>query len=379
MLFVKREELKTGMRLARPIYNKDGVLLYERNSKLTSQGIESIKNFGLIGIFVLEPAEPVPPMTQADIDFERFQTMCVFSIQEEMEKILQTKRLNKLPTITANIIKNYGHLDKKINFVQNLRSKEDYTFKHSLNVAILCAMITHVLNMKVDEQLDTVQAAIIHDIGKMTVPKSISDKDVLTVEEQQVVRAAEIQGFNFIDIVFSSNPNIKRICSQAQKAIESVDTNEDISNMKMVNGARVLAVAETFDTMTAMNVGRPPESEVAALKHLLENPQVYNSDIVSGLIRSINILAPGVSVELNTGEKALVLAANEMNILEPMILMFHDNSIVDLSDRDEYGDMEIKDIMKTMDNRHVMDMDMLKKQGIKVEEPEYVEPVPTVL
>ena len=378
MLFVKREELKTGMRLARPIYNKDGVLLYERNSKLTSQGIESIKNFGLIGIFVLEPAEPVPPMTQADIDFERFQTMCVFSIQEEMEKILQTKRLNKLPTITANIIKNYGHLDKKINFVQNLRSKEDYTFKHSLNVAILCAMITHVLNMKVDEQLDTVQAAIIHDIGKMTVPKSISDKDDLTAEEQQVVRAAEIQGFNFIDIVFSSNPNIKRICSQAQKAIESVDTHEDISNMKMVNGARVLAVAETFDTMTAMHVGRPPESEVAALKHLLENPQVYNSDIVSGLIRSINILAPGVSVELNTGEKALVLAANEMNILEPMILMFHDNSIVDLSDRDSYGDMEIKDIMKTMDNRHVMDMDMLKKQGIKVEEPEYVEPVASV-
>ena len=378
MLFVKREELKTGMRLARPIYNKDGVLLYERNSKLTSQGIESIKNFGLIGIFVLEPAEPVPPMTQADIDFERFQTMSVFSIQEEMEKILQTRRLNKLPTITANIIKNYGHLDKKINFVQNLRSKEDYTFKHSLNVAILCAMITHVLNMKVDEQLDAVQAAIIHDIGKMTVPKSISDKDVLTEEEQQAVRAAEIQGFNFIDIVFSSNPNIKRICSQAQKAIESVDTHEDISAMKMVGGAKVLAVAETFDTMTAMNVGRPPESEVAALKHLLENPQVYNSDIVSGLIRSINILAPGVSVELNTGEKALVLAANEQNILEPMILMFHDNSIVDLSDRDKYGDLEIKDIMKTMDNRHVMDMDMLKKQGIKVEEPEYVEPVASV-
>ena len=116
MLFVKRDELKKGMRLARPIYNKDGVLLYERNSKLTAQGIESIKNFGLIGIFVLEPAEPVPPMTQADIDFERFQTMNVFSIQEEMERIIQTRRLNKMPTIAANIIKNYGHLDKKNQF-----------------------------------------------------------------------------------------------------------------------------------------------------------------------------------------------------------------------------------------------------------------------
>ena len=67
MLFVKREDLKTGMRLARPIYNNNGVLLFERNSKLTQQGIESIRNFGLIGIFVLEPAEPVPPMTQDDI------------------------------------------------------------------------------------------------------------------------------------------------------------------------------------------------------------------------------------------------------------------------------------------------------------------------
>ena len=359
MLFVKLEELKTGMRLARPIYNKDGVLLYERNSKLTSQGIESIRNFGLIGLFVLEPAEPVPPMTQVDIDFERFQTMSVFSIQEEMEKILKTKRLGKTPTITSNIIKNYGHLDKKI--------------KHTLNVAMLSAMITHVLNMKVDEQLEAVEAALIHDIGKMTVPKSIADKDVLSEEDQRAVRVAEIQGFDLIESVYSSTPNIKRICTQSQKALESLETGDDISNMKMVNGAKVLAVADTFDSMTAMQAEKAPESEVAALKHLLDNPQVYDSAIVNGLIRSINILAPGVSVELNTGEKALVITANEDNILEPMILMFGDNSIIDLSNRKMYGDLEIKDIMKTMDNRYVMDVELLKRQGIKVEEPHYVE------
>lgn len=372
MLFVKRDELKKGMRLARPIYNKDGVLLYERNSKLTLQGIESIRNFGLIGIFVLEPAEPVPPMTQADIDFERFQTMNVFSIQAEMEKILQTKRLNKMPTIAANIIKNYGHLDKKINFVQNLRSKEDYIYKHSLNVAILCAMITHVMRLRLDEQVETVQAAIIHDIGKLTVPKHIAEKDVLSDEEQELLRDAQLQGHDLIDLVFASSPNIKRICTQAQKALASLGTEEDISSMKMVNGARVLAVAEAFDTMTAMQVERAPESEVAALKHLLANPQVYDGRVVEGLIRSINILAPGVSVELNNREKALVLTANERNILEPVILMFGDNSVVDLSDRGRFGDLEIKDIMKTMDNRHVMDMDLLKQQGIKVEEPAYV-------
>lgn len=77
MQFKRIEELKAGMRLARPIYNKNGVLLYERDSKLTQQGISSIKNFGLIGLFILEPAEPAPPMTAEDIEFERFQTFNV--------------------------------------------------------------------------------------------------------------------------------------------------------------------------------------------------------------------------------------------------------------------------------------------------------------
>ena len=53
--------------------------------------------------------------------------------------------------------------------------------------------------------------------------------------------------------------------------------------------------------------------------------------------------------------------------------MFKDNTIIDLADMDLYEDLEIKDIMKTLDNRHVMDMDLLKRNGIELEEAEYVE------
>lgn len=373
MIFVKREDLKIGMRLARPIYNKNGVLLYERNSKLTSQGIDSIKNFGLIGLFVLEPAEPVPPMTQADIDFERFQTMCVFSLQEELDKIIQTKKSAKIQVIISDVIKNYGHLDKKINFIQNLRSKEDYIYKHSLNVAILCAMITHVMNLPVAEQLETVHAAAVHDIGKLAASKSLDEKEHLNEAEKERVRNAELAGFDLLEIVFSTSPNIKRICVQAAKNLENLDKGESSENMKMVMGAKVLAVAETFDTMTAMRYNKDPASEVAALKHLLDNPDYFDPKVVKGLVDAINILAPGVSVELNSGDKALVLAANPNNILRPMVLCFGDNAIIDLGNERMYGDLEITDIMKTMDNRYIMDTELLKKQGIKVEEPVYVE------
>ena len=60
------------------------------------------------------------------------------------------------------------------------------------------------------------------------------------------------------------------------------------------------------------------------------------------------------------------------NILKPLVLTFNDNRIIDLGNRVYDGHIEIVDIMKTMDNRHVMNMDLLKRQGIEVEEQEYV-------
>ena len=370
MRFIKSEDLKTGMRIARPIYNKNGVLLYERNSKLTMQGINSVKNFGLLGIFILEPAEPVPPMTRADVEFERFQTMCVFSIKEELDAIAESGRAQRTQMIASNIIKNYGHLDTKINFMQNLRSKEDYIYKHSLNVAILCAMITHVMNIRVEEQLEIVQAAIVHDIGKMMRIEAEETAGAPLID--MPMEAREQAGHDLLDTAFATRPNIKRICSQAQKMLYGFRAGEDISSIRLVTGARVLAVAETYDKMTAMKLDDDPASEVAALKFLLDNPEIFHPKVVEALVKSINILAPGVSVELNTGEKALVLVANEADILRPMLLMFRDNSIVDLAD-DLYEELEVKDIMKTLDNRHVMDMELLKKNGIAVEEEEYVE------
>lgn len=371
MRFVRSEDLKTGMRLARPIYNKNGVLLYERNSKLTTQGIYSVRNFGLLGIFILEPAEPVPPMTRADVEFERFQTMCVFSIKEELDGIAANGRTQRTQMLASNIIKNYGHLDSKINFMQNLRSKEDYIYKHSLNVAILCAMITHVMNIRVEEQMEIVQAAIVHDIGKMMRFEEEKLAGGPVIDMTTEVR--EEMGHQLLGEAFAARPNIRRICEQARKLLYAFRKGEDVLSLRLGSGARVLAVAETYDRMTAMKLDADPASEVTALKFLLDNPDTFHPKVVEALIKSVNILTPGVSVELNTGEKALVLAANEADVLRPMLLMFRDNQVVDLADTAMHGDLEVKDIMKTLDNRHVMDMDLLRENGIEIEEAAYEE------
>ena len=371
MQFVKSDDLKIGMRLARPIYNRNGVLLYERNSKLTGQGIMSIKAFGLIGIFILEPAEPLPPMTEDDIEFERFQMMQVFGIEEEMKRMWQNRKAGKIETIVSNIIKSYGHLDHKINFIQGLRSREDYLFKHSLNVAMLCAMFSHALRLKAEYQHSVVRAAVLHDIGQLKLPRELIGKNDLDEDEKKILDAKESEGFRILDQVYADDPSVKRICAQCYHVVREFQEGRRVEG-RLTPEAMIMIVAQTFDQMTAMQFGQSPASEVKALKHLLNHPEIYDEDVVAALIDSIHILAPGTSVELNNKEKALVISLNPEDILRPMLLNFKDNSIIDLSLRGN-RQLEITDIMKTMDNRHVMDTALLKQHGFQVEEPNYVE------
>ncbi len=360
MKFVKTADLRNGMRIARPIYNKKGVLLYERDSKLTDAAINSIKNFGLIGIFILEPAEPCPPMSEDDIEFERFQTIQVYAIEEELREIINSKRTKKLDTIVAAVVKNYGHLNRKINFTQNLRSREDYVYKHSLNVAILSAMMCHKMNVQVDEIEDCITACIVHDIGKLMVPDSLL-KGETEEKIDEILEASQANGFDLLDSVFSANPNIRRISQQTQRILAEFKEGKITEKQKLVTGARIMIVAEVYDSMTAMDANEGPRSEVEALRHLVGHPEIFHPKAVEALVNSINILAPGTSVELTSGEKALVLSVNAQDVLRPMVLVFSSNQIVDLSDRRLFDDLEIADIMKTMDNRYVMDEDALKK------------------
>lgn len=362
MLFIKVEDLKVGMRLARPIYSKKGVLLYDRNSKLTAQGIDSVRNFGLLGIYILEPAEPLPPMSEEDLEFERFQTMCIFLLKEEAEKVLGGVKQNKLMNLTNMIIKRYGHLDNKVNFYQNLRSKDDYVYRHSLNVATLCAMMARVMGLRVDEQLQVVGAALLHDIGRVRAMDERSFSMHMDQETQKRLLSAQNLAADLIESAYLDGGPIRRICMQALKVQVDQLQGTVKGNLKLVTGAKILLVANRYDEMTAMDLEGNTESEVRALYEFADKPEIYDPEVVDALVKSINILFPGVSIELSTGEKALVLAENKNNVLRPMVLSFNDNSIIDLA-LFTNRDIKVLDIMKTLDNRYIMDEQTLREAG----------------
>lgn len=359
MRFVRVDELTKGMRLAKPIYNKNGVLLYDRDTKLTSQGINSIKNFKLIGIYILEPAEPLPPMTQDDIEFERFQTMSVFGLKEDMDSLKAGKKPTNMQGLIKSLVKRYAKRSNKVNFFQNLRSCDDYVYKHSINVAVLSALMGARLRISVEDMKDMVYAALIHDIGKLFIEQEIVEKKVLTEEDKKIITLSEAKGDRYLQELEFFNDNVKEILKQKAALQNNKKIKADDKQFKEC--ARILQIAEIYDDMTSMKIGKEPCSDVTAIREFLANSDIYSEKIVAALIDSMKILYPGICVEFSNNYSGLVICGNTENVLRPMVLCFNDNQIYDFDRESVRANLQIKDIMKTMDKRIKIDQDTINE------------------
>lgn len=356
MQFIPTEEIKTGMRLAKPIYNKNGVLLYERNSPLTAQSMNSIKNFGLIGIYILEPAEPLPPLTKEDLEFEQNQTIYMFHLKDCFMAIQKRKQLDKIPSIVLDITKKYGILNHRINFNQNLRSADDYVYKHAISTAILSAMISHSLALSPKQQEKVINAALLAGFGYTFVPRNIMEKgNDLEQGDSDIIQQSLERGLVFLEPYSSSFDLIEYFITQKNPAKQETSSADKMLKLQ----ADILKVADFFDSVTGMTLGNAPQSEIIAMQKLLASPNEYNSTVVKALASSIHIIPEGASVDLSTGDKGIILAENPDDFMKPLVLRLSDNQIYDLSNPVISNHIYIIDIMKTMDNRIHIDEETL--------------------
>ena len=362
MKFVKTDDLKAGMRLAKPIYNKNGVLLYDRNSALTAPGIVSIRNFGLFGIYILEPAEPVPPLSREDLEFEQLQTIYMYKLRECFSTIEKRKQIASLPALLADIMKHYCNLNHRVNFNQNLRSGEDFVYKHAISTAILVAMMSAQLKFAPQKQMAMITAALLYDIGYLHVPKATLEKsNELSAADRDIIQKALERGLEPLSMYRNDFEFFSRSLALMQAYVyadfpEKFTARPDDELQQMV---QILRVADQFDQLTAMSVGHDPVSEIMAMRTFEKDTDHFPPDITSVLAECIHIVPQAASIDLSSGDKGIVLIENTKDFMRPVILRLSDNQIYDLRQDHVYKYLQITDIMKTMDNRVQMDKETL--------------------
>jgi putative nucleotidyltransferase with HDIG domain len=151
--------------------------------------------------------------------------------------------------------------------MQTLSMRDAMTARHSAAVARYAREVARMLGVDEREQDLIHTAALLHDIGKFIFPDSIlfaerklTDEEWLTVKmhpEQGARLVRRIEGYGPVaDIIFAHH--------------ERVDGNGyyRVPRDDIPLGSRIIAVADTYDVMTARDSYRRPVSREAAIMEL---------------------------------------------------------------------------------------------------------------
>ena len=209
-----------------------------------------------------------------------------------------------------------------------------------------------------------ITAALLYANGYRNVPRTILDKgNDLTASDQDTIQLALEKGLLPLSMYRNDFPYFPRALALMQAYVYeehpeklSMTPDEELQEM-----AAMLRIADHFDQMTAMNIGHEPMSEIAAMQYFSKHPDTYLPVLFRALSECIHIVPKAANIDLSTGDRGIVLVENNKDFMRPVILRLKDNQIYDLSDKETFEKLQITDIMKTMDNRVVMDEETLKQ------------------
>ncbi len=151
-----------------------------------------------------------------------------------------------------------------------LRAKHAPTASHSLRVALACSAWAERLGLSSLERDRIEVAALLHDVGKIGVPDRILRKPgKLTVEEQLVMDSCAEAGCDIVRGCSSDNELLDIICYSGIW-YNSRRFGDSIRGEAIPLGARLLAIANAYDSMTTEHVYRRALSRDLAVEQLLD-------------------------------------------------------------------------------------------------------------
>ena len=150
-----------------------------------------------------------------------------------------------------------------------LQAKHAPTASHCLRVALGTVSFARLLHLPAN-QIDEIEvAALLHDVGKISVPDGVLTKPgPLTTEEAAVMSQHWSAGQQILASCLQHS-SIMDIVKYASVRFDGNSGSHDMSGKQIPLGARMLAVADAFDAMTTHQVYRPAMSHEVALSELL--------------------------------------------------------------------------------------------------------------
>jgi len=287
-------------------------------------------------------------------------------VKEVVENINQQKALNirKAKRLMQNAVNAILQDDSTLLGLANIKNYDEYTFNHSVNVAIYAISLGQRIGIPKKHLSHLGMAGLFHDMGKTRIPKEILNKTgKLSPEEWSVMRSHPVIGTELIMRMKEWGELSTRMIEGAFEHHLRYDLTgyPKLTRKRKVSlFGRIVAVADFYDALVRPRVyNRFPYVSEKILGIMLERSgKDFDPAIVKVFINMIGIFPLGTLVLLNTNEMGIVTQIQEDTELidRPKVCLlyygdgeYRKGKVVDLKERDDVGGEFKRSIVKTLD------------------------------
>jgi HD-GYP domain-containing protein (c-di-GMP phosphodiesterase class II) len=262
----------------------------------------------------------------------------------ELERLIRSNQIMSASHVKGTVrslIDNILHNRFAMLELSGLKSFDEYTFFHSVNVSILALALGSMLSRDYRFLSTLGVGALLHDMGKTSVAIEVLNKTgPLTSEEWGQIRQHPVRGAELIALTSGLDRASLLCVLEHHMRYDLTGYPERTPQRAQHLMSRIVAVADAYDAMTSQRPYSAPRMQDEAMGIIVRNAgTALDPTLVQLFVGLLGYYPPRSLVLLDSGETGVVIAPGTANPDRPTVRIIadaagriHDPIDVDLAD-----------------------------------------------
>jgi len=204
-----------------------------------------------------------------------------------------------------------------------LKSFDEYTFTHCVNVTALSIALARELGFS-KQEVDTVGfGAMLHDIGKVFVPDEVLNKPgKLDPDERLEIQKHTIHAKDLLEKRGDIPETAINMAWEHHERIDGLGYPEGKVGRQIQKESWLISIVDVYDALTSARVykpGMPAPQVLSILKS--KSKEEFRHDYVDKFVEVLGIFPVGSVVEFNTGQIGIVKEINRDDLFKPHVIL----------------------------------------------------------
>jgi HD-GYP domain-containing protein (c-di-GMP phosphodiesterase class II) len=217
--------------------------------------------------------------------------------------------------------------------VARLKSKDEYTYFHSVAVCTLMVNLGRQMGKDEAELHQMGLAGLLHDIGKVIIPEDVLNKPgALSDAEFSVIRSHPEHGHKILMEAGDVPDMALNVCLRHHERMDGRGYPFGLSADQLGTADRLGAICDVYDALTSNRAYKEawtPADTIGAMRGWEGH---FDPDLMFRFMQSIGVFPPGMLVQLRSNRLAVVLD-NGRRASRPRVCAFYSTRNREFIDR----------------------------------------------